>query len=50
MGPTDSTDLRAAVSANSSGFRLLTFGEFAFCHPEESLPSMVMEISDEVRS
>ena len=31
-----------------SGSRLATFGELAFCQPEESAPSMVMETSAEV--
>src|SRR5882757_6996809 len=40
--------LLAAISANDTPSRSTTLGEFAFCHPEESSPSMVIEISDDV--
>ena len=40
--------LRAEISASAAGSSWLASGEFAFCHPEESAASMVMEISDEV--
>src|SRR5262249_49075314 len=47
-GLADSSALRAAISANSTAFTFATFGELAFCHPEESPASMVTEISDDV--
>src|SRR5437667_4085497 len=40
--------LTAAISANAKPSKSATFGELAFCHPEESSPSIVMEISDDV--
>src|ERR1700721_1756252 len=48
LGDADDLAFRAATSARDLASRLATFGEFAFCHPEESPASMVMEISDEV--
>ena len=47
-GRPESSAFCAAVSANASASRLRTSGEFAFCHPEESPASMVIEISAEV--
>src|SRR5437016_13475971 len=47
-GLADSRAFLAAVSARANGSRSATFGEFAFCQPEESEPSMVTEMSDEV--
>src|SRR6202142_4653298 len=47
-GLTDSSALQAAMLANSTAFKLATLGELAFCQPEESAASMVIEISDEV--
>src|SRR3984893_5140431 len=47
-GRADSIALRAEISARVAGSSWLASGEFAFCHPEESDASMVMEISDEV--
>ena len=42
------TAVLAAVSAKVNASRLARFGEFDFCHPEESCASMVMDISAEV--
>src|SRR2546423_2426492 len=47
-GRADSTAFFAAMSARSCGFRLPTFGELDFCHPDESGASIVIEISAEV--
>src|SRR5205823_2730347 len=47
-GLADCSAFLAAVSASATGFRLRMSGELAFCQPEESPPSMVTEISDEV--
>ena len=47
-GLADSNALRAAVSARATASRFATLGELAFCHPEESGASMVIEISEEV--
>src|ERR1039458_10609785 len=44
-GCAESIAFCAAVSAIR---RFLTSGELAFCHPEESAPSMVMETSAKV--
>ena len=44
-GCAESTAFCAAVSASASGSRFPTSGEFAFCHPDESLASMVIETS-----
>src|SRR3954452_8914503 len=47
-GVADSAAFFAAISANACGFKLATFGEFDFCQPDESGPSIVIEISAEV--
>src|SRR5207245_11060735 len=47
-GAAEFAALDAAMLARAAGSRLATFGELAFCHPEESVASMVMEISAEV--
>ncbi len=47
-GRAESTAFRAAISASASGSRFPTSGEFAFCHPEESPASMVIETSADV--
>src|SRR5437763_1826694 len=47
-GVADSTAFFAAISARAWGFKLATFGELDFCHPEESGASLVLETSAEV--
>ncbi len=47
-GCAESSAFCAAVSASASGSRFATSGEFAFCQPEESAASMVIETSAEV--
>src|SRR5216684_3626960 len=47
-GDADFAAFDAAICANAAGSRLATFGEFAFCHPDESEASIVIEISAEV--
>ncbi len=48
FGARESRAFCAATSARRTGSRLLTSGELAFCHPEESSASMVMETSEDV--
>ena len=48
FGPADSLAFSAATSASSTGSKLRASGELAFCHPEESAASMVIEHSAEV--
>ena len=45
--PTPRLSMRQS-RASAAGSKFATFDEFAFCHPEESGASMVMEISAEV--
>src|SRR5579864_9519505 len=47
-GAADLTAFSAAICARLSAFKFVTFGELAFCHPDESAASMVIEISAEV--
>src|SRR5450631_2053172 len=47
-GRAESSAFLAAISASANGSRIVTSGEFAFCQPEESADSMVMDISAEV--
>src|SRR5215813_2712109 len=48
FGPAESTAFFAAISASLWALRVATFGELAFCHPDESGASIVIEISAEV--
>ena len=47
-GAADSRALRAATSPRVTASRCATLGELAFCHPEESAASIVIEISEDV--
>src|SRR6266852_3559716 len=47
-GAAEFAAFEAAICARVAGLRFATFGEFAFCHPEESEASIVIEISAEV--
>src|SRR5271168_738179 len=47
-GPADRRAFSAAISARLTAFNCATSGEFAFCQPDESPASIVIEISDEV--